>query len=279
MNTERQRKREDKDRIKKEKELERQRKREEKELERKRKREDKKSSKKNTSLTQEDIDKIIDINKKIKDTICYDTIEKLTDKSLMDDYMNCSSVKKEIECYISVLYKELSKYNIEEHTRNAIVNGCICEYSHKLVNAGTKGVIRGNKFNKIVKEYITNLNLDNDLFEISFEKQCETNNTSEIPDWFIQEKNTGKVIIGMNQMDLWTGGHQTNRAYKYVKDCIYNTYTCKLVCVICNDISFKSIKNKTYPIFSKGFENNTLSYLNNLKNIIYEYFHIDLQSQ
>ena len=75
-----------------------------------------------------------------------------------------------------------------------------------LIPAGTKGVIRGNKFNNIVKNIIENIKLDESRYTICYEKQCELCITSEIPDWFIQEKITNKIIIGMNQLDLWGGG-------------------------------------------------------------------------
>jgi len=41
----------------------------------------------------------------------------------------------------------------------------------RLIPAGTKGVIRGNKFNKLVKQNITKLGLDTERFEICFEKK------------------------------------------------------------------------------------------------------------
>jgi len=118
-----------------------------------------------------------------------------------------------------------------------------------------------------------NLNLDINKFEIFFEKKCENFLTTEIPDWYIFEKETNKIIIGMNQLDLWNGGHQLNRGYKYLIDNKYNNKNSKLLCVICNEIQFKS-KNKVYKLFEVGFENNTLCYINNLQNIIYSFFNL-----
>ena len=74
----------------------------------------------------------------------------------------------------------LDKYNIETEKKELILN----DYIFDLIPAGTKGVIRGNN----------NLKLNNERFEICFEKQCNFCITSEIPDWFILEKLTGKVI-------------------------------------------------------------------------------------
>lgn len=203
-----------------------------------------------------------DVNIRIKKEICYNTLEELSDTKLMIEYIKCSSVKNEIKKLECVL----EKYINEETTRKIIQ-----EYLLQLIPAGTKGVIRGNKFNSIVKIFITKLELDVSRFEICFEKKCNSHSTTEIPDWYILEKITNKIIIGMNQLDLTSGGHQINRGYKYIIDNKHNNENSKLLCVICNEIQFKS-KNKAYKLFETGFANNTLCYLNNLQNIIVSYF-------
>ena len=75
----------------------------------------------------------------------------------------------------------------------------------------------------------------------------------------------------MNQLDLWGGGQQLNRGSKYIENNKHNTKDSKLLCVVCNEIQFKS-KNKAYALIVTGFEKNTLCYLNNLQNIITSYF-------
>jgi hypothetical protein len=206
-----------------------------------------------------------DINTRIKQEVCYETLEELSDAKLMSEYKDCNSVKNEIKKLSDVL----EKY-IDEETKQKIIQ----DYLLQLIPAGTKGVIRGNKFNNIVKQIITKLALDTDRFEFCFEKKCEGHFTSEIPDWYILEKSTNKIIIGMNQLDLTSGGHQLNRGYKYLIDNKHNTENSKLLCVICNEIQFKSNKNKAYKLFETGFKSNTLCYLNNLQNIITSYFSI-----
>lgn len=208
---------------------------------------------------------IDEINAKIKKDICYESIDKLSDANLMPEYKSCGSVKKEIK----ILSDILGKY-IDDDTKQKIID----EYIPQLIPAGTKGVIRGNKFNKIVKEHIIMLNLDKDRFEICFEKKCSIHNTTEIPDWYILDKSNNKVIIGMNQLDLWSGGHQTNRGSKYIDNMEHNSNNSKLLCVVCYEIHLTSDKNKAYKLFEKGFENNTLCYLNNITNIIHLYFSI-----
>lgn len=204
-----------------------------------------------------------DINTRIKQEICYETLEELTDAKLLCEYKNCNSVQNEIKKLSDVL----EKYTDEE-TKQKIIQ----DYLLELIPAGTKGVIRGNKFNNIIQKFITNLSLDTDRFEICFEKKCECHFTTEIPDWYILEKSTNKIIIGMNQLDLWGGGQQLNRGSKYLENNKHNNENSKLLCVVCNEIQFKSKKNKAYKLFETGFSNNTLCYLKNLKNIITSYF-------
>jgi len=203
------------------------------------------------------------INTRIKQEICYETLAELTETKLMSQYKECNSVKNEIKKLSEILIKYT-----DEETKEKI----IFEYLVQLIPPGTKGVIRGNKFNNIVKQFITKLALDTERFDICFEKKCSTHLTSEKPDWYILEKSTNKIIIGMNQLDLWGGGQQLNRGYKYIENNKHNNINSKLLCVVCNEIQFKSKNNKTYKLFKIGFENNTLCYLNNLQNIISSYF-------
>jgi hypothetical protein len=204
------------------------------------------------------------INERINKEVCELTINKLTDEYLLEEYKECISVKNEVE----KLKEILKKNKINDITIDSIIT----EYLPNLVPPGTKGVIRGNKFNSIVKESINKMKLNKKRFEICFEKQCMSCMTTEIPDWYILEKSTGKVIIGMNQLDLWSGGQQINRGSKYLIDNKNNTEKSKLLCVISNKINFSSDKNKAYKLFETGYKNNTLCYLKNLNNIIIKFF-------
>lgn len=237
-----------------------------------------------------DNDIVTFINQRIKNEICYETLSKLSDQNLMSEYMECNSVKKEITKLRNILEKydisisKREKYNNDTDTYNDNDNdndtkSCqqkiINEYLIQLIPAGTKGVIRGNKFNQIVRKSILDMNLDSERYDIQFEKKCKDNNTyvtSEIPDWFILEKATNKIIIGMNQLDLVSGGHQLNRGYKYLIDNKHNTNKSKLLCVICNEYQFKNNKNKAFQLFKVGFQNNTICYLKNLHKIIKTFF-------
>lgn len=207
------------------------------------------------------------INKRIDDEYCDATVNELKDCNLLNNYKKCKSVKNKIIKISNIL----KKYDINKTK----IDNIISDYLIELIPAGTKGIIRGNKFNNIVKNTINNLKLSNNKFEICFEEQCKLYLTTEIPDWYILEKTTNKIIIGFNQLDLWTGGQQLNRGSKYLIDNKMNTNKSKLLCVICNKIKFNSCKNKTYKLFETGYTNNTLCYVNGMKIIIYDFFNLE----
>ena len=217
----------------------------------------------NTTVTprESNLDKI---NSRIENEVCYRTIEKLNDTNILEECKRSKSVKKRIQKYNETLYK----HGIDREKREEIIDDLITK--GLIIPAGTKGVIRGNKFNKIVKQKITDMNLDPNLFDICFETP---ERTSETPDFYIKEKKSNKTLIGMNQADLWNGGAQLNRGYKYLINNQYNNNRCKLLCVVCNYIHFTK-KNKAFKLFEVGFSNNTLCYIKNLRNIISTYFNL-----
>jgi hypothetical protein len=83
-----------------------------------------------------------ELNQRIRTEFCNDTYMGLSDASLMDEYRNCKSVQNEIHKLTNVLCK---------HVDADIVPLILQEYMRELIPAGTKAVIRGNKFNKMVQ--------------------------------------------------------------------------------------------------------------------------------
>lgn len=201
-----------------------------------------------------------EINKRISMEFNENVSNLLEDGNLLNLYLKSNSVLKRI--------KELENVLILNGIDQIKVNDIVNDYIKNLIPPGTKGVIRGLKFNYIVKEYILQIQeLKSSRFEIEFEQKSDR--TKERPDWLIRDNSSGKTIIGMNQVDLWSGGHQLNRGFKYLEFRESNT---KLVCVISKLIKFKSDKTKAYKLFQLGYSKNNLCYLNNLKNIIINYF-------
>lgn len=203
------------------------------------------------------------INERIQKEICRNTISKLSDISLMETYKQCQSVKASIQNLIHVL----NTCEIPKEKQDQIIQ----LYLPRLIPPGTKGVIRGNEFNNIVQKYIQELSLDSNTYDVCFEKIHPEYPTTEIPDWYIYHKQQNKILIGMNQLDIWTGGQQLNRGSKYIIQ-ERNDDKYRLLCVVANEVQFKTEKSKGYRLFVKGFKENTLCYLLNLKHIINDYF-------
>ena len=208
------------------------------------------------------LDPLETLNNKINDTICYDIIDKLEDYNLMNVYSQQNSVKKNIEILKTIL---------DKYVPQTISSKIIKEYTPNLIPAGTKGVIRGNYFNKYIKEQLEEIQ-DIKQLELKFEKKHEKFYTDEIPDWYLFDEKENKIIIGFNQLDLWNGGQQINRGSKYILDENKHTKNQKILCVVCNDIELKSTKNKAYNLFNIGFEKDRMCYSKALKEIIIKYF-------
>lgn len=196
------------------------------------------------------------INELINSEICHSTIHKLTDASLLDTYKKSDSVIR----MLNVFREMLDKHVEDNDTKINIIN----DWLPNLVPAGTKGVIRGNQFNQIVKNLILSFNLEPEIYDIQFETQHPDHVMPEKPDWYIYNKTNRKIVVGMSQVSLWGGGQQDNRGSKYISvNNQYNNEHCKLLCVVCDHIQFKS-NNKTCKMFKIGFETNTICYLNGL---------------
>jgi len=224
-----------------------------------------------TDLSKGFEEKLKLINDRIDEEICQKTLDSLTDTKLLDTYKECSSVKKSI----NKLKNILKKHKVSEKQQEDIVD----DYIIDLVPPGTKGVIRGNKFNHIVKDIILEMKLDEKIFDIQFEKKHEDYDTSEIPDWYIYDKKNDKIVIGMNQLDLWSGGQQSNRGAKYLLDNPMNTEKSKLLSVVCKKIILKNEKAKAFKFFESGFSKDILCYPKGLPKIIKSYFDLDVKPE
>ena len=222
-------------------------------------------------MTEEQTNDIDELNLQIRNKYNknIEIWKSLDDKTLYDKYIECSSVKNKI----NNLKKYLKETNItEQQIANIINNKDFClEF---LIPPGTKGAVRGNEFNNIIKNKILKFTFLDENYDIQFEKKCSNLETDEIPDFYILNTKLNKAIIGMNQISLIGGGHQTNRASKYILHNKSNDDN-KTICLIAEYPKLIKSKNKTYKIFSKGFENNILLYLSDLESIIKDHFKIE----
>lgn len=206
------------------------------------------------------------INQRIKQDIDLVIIDKLSDVNMMSEYSKYNSVKQKV----NKLQCILEKYAVNSTQCSSIIS----DYMPDLIPVGTKSCVKGLMFNKMVKTKILTFDITrDDRFIIKFESKCPDVCTDEIPDWYIVNTTNKKTLIGMNSLDLWSGGQQINRGYKYVCNInsIYNGNV-KMVSVICNQVQVKSTKSKVYHIFNTGFKNSTLCYLGGLQQIICDFF-------
>lgn len=209
------------------------------------------------------------LNKEIERTYLASVEESISDEKLLDVYREQQSFQKKM----NKIRRDMLSVGIEEDKIKAYMNKAILD----LVPPQLKAVIRGNLFNQIVKNFIENLELNNNEFVIEFEKQHPEYECSDKPDFYIYHSLSKKLLVGMNQLDLWNGGQQNNRASKYVTDERFHLdhktdLDVRFVSIICNFTRLKTNKEKKFKLFKIGFETKRLCYLNGLKDIIHKFF-------
>lgn len=205
----------------------------------------------------------IELQKRINAQYCAKTYDALSDIALQKEYVKTKGFAQQNRKLESILKRHVAD--------NKTIDIILAEYTAQLVSPSVKSAVRGAEFNRLVKEFLLDLKLPK-YFDIQFEKPLAK--ISERPDWYIIAN--GKTLIGMNQMDLWGGGHQLNRGDKYINQIPLSDNE-RLICVVCNkiDISNKRRTTKVFQIVEKGIRTNAICYLGGLKKLIYEYFNLN----
>lgn len=142
-----------------------------------------------------------------------------------------------------------------------------------VVPAGVKSSIKGNIFNQIVVKEIKKVRFSRSRYKLHIEKSCK--HLQEKPDWMIEDTTTGRILVGYNQMDLWSGGHQINRAGKYILDDTIHQRLARrniqMVCVVYSEFP-TTLKSKSNSCVSKilrvGTSKRRLVYPKGLADII-----------
>lgn len=135
---------------------------------------------------------------------------------------------------------------------------------------GVKACVRGNQFNRIVEKIIKSKIRRHK--HIIFTKEVKHDLLHEKLDWMLYNSKSKKTLIGFNQIDLWSGGHQLNRGSKYVLD--QNMHSrlskrrIKLVNVIAASPKSLTCNSKAYKILSTGILRNRICTLNRLKAMV-----------
>lgn len=172
-------------------------------------------------------------------------IDSLSDEKLFDEYLKCKSTKKVLDEAKNIISNFM--------TDSVKINKLLTQLAPILIKPGLKGAVRGLKFNDIVKNHLETL-----YQGVEFEKDVD--GVKERPDWYLVT-NSG-YIVGYNQIDLWGGGAQKNRANKYLDDKFgSDNKNIKYICVIAK----KSPKTK---IMESAFKKDKVCYLGGLEKII-----------
>jgi hypothetical protein len=196
----------------------------------------------------------------------YRELPELNDDRLIANYCQTRSVKKRCELLQTILVDAgLSYYKA-------------CQVSKKLllqflIPAGTKSKVRGDRFNAIIAKEITiclkKLKINHSVI---FDLEKKNSQFHEIPDWIITKND--KLLVGFNQISLFGGGHQINRASKYILDESMHdrltTKNIKMVCVV-KDLPIKN-GGKSKDIFLKGIEKKRIYCIGGIKKLLQEYF-------
>ena len=143
-----------------------------------------------------------------------------------------------------------------------------------LIPPGTKGVVRGNAFNQIVKENLTR-SFPIDTYELSFEMEHKLHQTTEKPDFIVYNKTNGRSVIGFNQRDLWGGGAQINRASKYIDSDEFHSApdNIKILSVVCSNIG--GCKGKKRNLYDRGITTQRMCYIGKMPEIIHDFLDVE----
>ena len=207
-----------------------------------------------------------EINKRIENTCCDKIIQSLTDLNLCDEFKEQKSTK--------IKNKKLETVLLNNNIEKEIINKITSEFILDLIPPGTKGIIRGLKFNELIKNQLNDYFNQYKNIVYEFEKKPKNIKTDEIPDFYVLNKTNNKIVIGYNQIDITGGGAQMNRGNKYIMR-NESSIDVKYLSVVCNKVIIKSQKGKKFDLYSKGFSENILCYPKELNVIIKEFLELE----
>ena len=190
----------------------------------------------------------------------------LSDLMLMDLYL------KKVACknIMSILESTSEELEItDERKKRTFMKRMI----PLVIPPGVKASVRGAALNTYIKNLLTR-ETKGLGWELAFEARNCKQHVTEIPDWTL--KIGDKLIIGFNQLDLWKGGAQINRAAKYIlDDDIHERLHAKgivLVCVVARKPpACRDTKCKLYNILEKGIATQRLLWPRGLKKYLKQY--------
>lgn len=180
----------------------------------------------------------------------------LTDVSLQRMYMKTSCFKKTKSEIHSILERHLCK----DACSAKILERIVYTINMRFMSPSMKSSVRGSKVNTYIEKKLTKLFSSCKNGTVVFEAKHEK--LHERADWIITKG--AKTYIGFNQIDLWNGGAQLNRASKYILDDTLHKRLAKdniyIICLVVRKITLKN-KNKIYNIIHHGLQKKRLFWL------------------
>lgn len=203
------------------------------------------------------------MNEHIKESYDKHIDRQLSDLMLMDHFLKSPACKEAV----NTLQETAAETGIDKDSR--VLRKFMRRLLPLVIPPGVKGSIRGITFNKLIKAKL--LKAESSLQgTFVFEPKDYCHLVSEVPDWCFCKGD--KTIIGYNQLDMWHGGAQINRAAKYILDHNLHRRLNKrnvwIVCVVARKLSIKDAKNKVATIVKEGIKRERLFWPNAIVNYL-----------
>lgn len=189
----------------------------------------------------------------------------LTDQALHDKIMASPSIKNKCE----EIHAILRSCRLKKSMQSKILQKMI----PYIIPQGTKGNIRGNMLNDMVKQRVTTITRNKKKLTAFFEyiPKKLRGIIHERPDWVIEHAD-GHMVVGYTQIDLWGGGQQINRAAKYIlNDALHKQLqkmNVKLICLVTKKPTLSRKKCKTQTVIRKGFKTGRIILPKSLPSVV-----------
>ncbi len=206
------------------------------------------------------------VNDRLRDDVCRDTLAAISDETLSPIFEQSPEVKKLLRGIDDVLF------TADIHAR--VHDSIYARIRPLLIPEAVKTATRVRVFHDIVTAHIVDLALSPDRFDVAFNTRCPLPAVDHVPDWYIFEKATHKLLVGINQLNL--SGCRGRAAMYIDSDFDFGSNgvvsgDVKYLCVLGNHERV-SAKGRIHDLFVAGFTNNTVCFVKQLRDVIRAYF-------
>ncbi len=195
----------------------------------------------------------------------YKDISELGDDVLLAQYCESRAMERRVERVRGIL----QKCGVEDKKCKRIMKKLV----DILIPPGVKAKIKGDVFNNVIGDELEAL-IKGIRKKLQFKRESPHVMFSEIPDWVITHGN--KTLVGYNQVSLFGGGHQLNRASKYVmEDTTHRKLARKgirMVCVVSDVPRNTKAGSKTHKILTNGIRKKRIYCVRGLRKLLKEFF-------